>query len=87
MTVLVCGMHRSGNSVVAHLLAAGAGVNLYDDPPWAQEPPDLVLNNARIGQETEHFAIVKCPRMAGYLDQVLAPFPELRVICVIRRGV
>lgn len=84
MRLLVCGMHRSGNSALAHLLCSATGMTLYDDPAWAQSPPHVVLNSHEIRHELDLVDVLKCPRMAGYLDRVLATFSGIRVVWVHR---
>jgi hypothetical protein len=84
MRLLVCGMHRSGNSALAHLLCRATGMTLYDDPAWAQSPPHVVLNSREMRCELDLVDVLKCPRMAGYLDRVLTTFGGIRVLWVHR---
>jgi hypothetical protein len=84
MDALICGMHRSGTSAVARLLSIGAGASLCDDPPWAAEAPSIILNSAAIRLELDGAKLVKCPRMAGYLDLVLTAFPRAQVVWMLR---
>lgn len=59
-------------------------MSLYDDPPWAQSSPRAVLDSASIRRELDLVDVVKCPRMAGYLDQVIATFPSVSVVWMHR---
>ena len=87
MRVLVTGLHRSGTSVVAKLLAALTNLTLLDDPQWAIFHPRLAgayrsVNTYR--EELESFEIVKCPRMGECLDLVLSDFPLTKIVYVVR---
>ncbi len=87
MRVLVTGLHRSGTSVTAKLLAALTNLSLLDDPQWAIVHPSMAgayhsVNAYR--DELESYDIVKCPRMGECLDKVLSDFPLTQIVYVVR---
>lgn len=85
MKILVCGLHRSGTSAVAHLIAKAACLSILDDPEWAIEksPMEYRVSSSSVMDLVKH-EVVKCPRMAEHLSQVLVDFPETRAIFVLR---
>ena len=87
MRVLVTGLHRSGTSVTAKLLAALTNLSLLDDPQWAIVHPSMAgayhsVNAYR--DELESYDIVKCPRMGECLDKVLSDSPLTKIVYVVR---
>ena len=82
---LVCGLHRSGTSAMAHHLAAGAGWSLLDDPEWAiEDGAASFLDNEASLAELAGVDIAKIPRMTEALPQFLATFPQARAIVMVR---
>ena len=85
LKALVCGLHRSGTSAMAHLLSAGAGWRLLDDPEWAiEEGAASFLDNRASFQELAAVDIAKIPRMTEALPQFLDTFPAARVVVMVR---
>ena len=85
LKVLVCGLHRSGTSAMAHLLSAGAGWRLLDDPEWAiEDGADSFLDSRASFAELASTDIAKIPRMAEALPQFLDTFPEARAVVMVR---
>lgn len=83
MQLLVCGMHRSGTSAVARLLAKGCDRTLLDDPEWAirqDQSPTPANGTAQL----EAHEIVKCPRMVESLDAVFDLHPSARAVVMVR---
>ncbi|MEO1459115.1 MAG: sulfotransferase, partial [Pseudomonadota bacterium] len=79
MKFLVCGVHRSGNSVTAHWLQTALGQPILDDPLWAITAEDGFLKyrtckHAR--QQIDAHSIVKCPRAITYIPEVLSDYPD-----------
>lgn len=82
---LVCGLHRSGTSAMAHLLAAGAGWTLLDDPEWAiEEGAAHFLDDEATFVELAGVDMAKIPRMAEALPQFLGTFTAARVVLMLR---
>jgi len=82
---LVCGLHRSGTSAMAHLLAAGAGWTLLDDPEWAiEESPAHFLEDPATFDELAAVDIAKIPRMTEALPQFLDTFEDAQVVVMLR---
>jgi len=87
MRTLVTGLHRSGNSVMAHLLSEATGKTLLDDPRWVIEHPVSGLAyrvNPKYYQELCEFDIVKAPRMVESLNNLLVNFPDISIIYMVR---
>lgn len=85
LKALVCGLHRSGTSAMAHLLSAGAGWRLLDDPEWAiEEGAASFLDNPSSFAELATVDIAKIPRMTEALPQFLSTFPAARVVVMVR---
>lgn len=85
MELVVCGMHRSGNSAIAKLVSLASGRSLLDDPEWAilKSPLEYRLDALTLGSLTSH-DIVKCPRMAEVVVQIVTDFPAVRVVFMLR---
>jgi hypothetical protein len=85
LKVLVCGLHRSGTSAMAHHLAAGAGWDLLDDPEWAiEEGAASFLQNDASYAELARADIAKIPRMTEALPAFLEAFRGARVVVMVR---
>ena len=85
LKALVCGLHRSGTSAMAHLLSAGAGWRLLDDPEWAiEDGAASFLDNRGSHDELARVDIAKIPRMTEALPEFLATFPGARVVVMVR---
>ena len=85
LKALVCGLHRSGTSAMAHLLAAGCGWTLLDDPEWAiEQGAASFLDDPRSFDELARADIAKIPRMTEALPQFLDTFPGARVVVMLR---
>jgi hypothetical protein len=70
---------------MAHLLSAGAGWRLLDDPEWAiEESPAHFLDDAATFDELAAVDIAKIPRMTEALPQFLDTFPRARVVYMLR---
>src|SRR5215211_1901539 len=82
---MVCGLHRSGTSAMARMLAAGAGWTLLDDPEWAiEESATQFLEDDATFRELAGVDIAKIPRMVEALPQFLATFRDARVVIMLR---
>ena len=87
MKVLITGLHRSGTSATAKLLAYCTQLSLLDDPEWAIFDSRMAAAYRCVPAyraELETFDIVKCPRLAECLQQVLVDFPASNVIFLVR---
>lgn len=87
MQVLVTGLHRSGTSATAKLLAAMTNFSLLDDPQWAIFHPQMAKAYRQVSQyrqELEASSIVKCPRLGECLDYILQDFPDTQIIYLVR---
>lgn len=84
MRLLITGMHRSGNSAISRMLHVGSGLSLLDDPEWAVANPLLYRNSDDRRDELVRSEIVKCPRMAGVLTEVLGDFRNTKAVWVAR---
>jgi len=82
MQLLVCGMHRSGTSAVAHMLARSCGRTLLEDPDWAMT--GRLIDVAPQSAELTRYDMVKCPRMTEVLPQVLAAHTRARAAVLVR---
>jgi len=85
--VLVTGIHRSGTSVLSHLLARVTGLTLLDDPQWAVGSAQDILSYRHHGERLRDmlkYEIVKCPRMCEHLCEVMSDFPGMRVTIALR---
>lgn len=71
MRLLVCGLHRSGTSLTAHLIARAEGYKIVDDPDFAvfeaDGPLRLLAPLDWLGKSLDD-VVVKMPRAAEYLD-------------------
>lgn len=74
MRLLVCGLHRSGTSVTAHLIARAEGYRIVDDPDFAVFQTDGPLRLLKpldwLGNSLDD-VVVKMPRAAEYLDALV----------------
>ncbi len=87
MRILVTGLHRSGTSATARLLAAVTERSLLDDPQWAIFHPRMAGAYREVEayrRELETHDIVKCPRMGEGLEDVLDDFRDARVVYLVR---
>lgn len=87
MQILVTGLHRSGTSATARLLATMTHLSLLDDPQWAIFQPQMAKAYRQVSQyhqELTQFDIVKCPRMGECLDCILEDFPQTQVVFLVR---
>lgn len=87
MQILVTGLHRSGTSTTAKLLAAMTKFSLLDDPQWAIFHPQMAKAYRQVDQyqqELEAYSIVKCPRLGECLDCILQDFPRTQIIYLVR---
>jgi hypothetical protein len=85
--VLVTGLHRSGTSVAAKMLAHVSRLGLNDDPEWAIFHPLMARAYRDVLQyraELESSEIVKCPRMGECLTEALTDFPITKAVFVVR---
>jgi hypothetical protein len=82
MELLVCGMHRSGTSAVAHMLAGACGRSFLEDPDWAMT--GRLIDVAGQAQELERWELVKCPRMTEVLAEALAACRQARAVVLVR---
>lgn len=82
MQLLVCGMHRSGTSAVAHMLSRSCHRTLLEDPPWAMT--GRLIDVAGQTDELAGWDILKCPRMTEVLPEALAVCPEARAAVLVR---
>lgn len=78
----MCGMHRSGTSAVAHLLAAACGCSFLEDPGWAMT--GRLIDVAGHAAELADWDLVKCPRMTEVLPAALAACPQARAVVLVR---
>ena len=70
---------------MAHLLSAGAGWQLLDDPEWAiEEGAASFLDNRESYDELARVDIAKIPRMTEALPEFLDAFPAARVVVMVR---
>ena len=87
MQILVTGLHRSGTSATARLLATMTHLRLLDDPQWAIFHPQMAKAYRQVSeyhQELTQFDIVKCPRMGECLDCILEDFPQTQIVYLVR---
>lgn len=87
MQILVTGLHRSGTSATARLLAALTNLSLLDDPQWAIFHPQMAKAYRGVDeyrQELTQYDIVKCPRMGECLDLILEDFPHVCIFYLVR---
>lgn len=87
MKILVTGLHRSGTSATARLLAAMTHLQLLDDPQWAIFHPHMAKAYRQVSeyrQELTQADIVKCPRMGECLDCILEDFPQTQIVYLVR---
>ncbi len=69
------------------MLSAGTGLSLLDDPTWAFQTAAMGLayrQRPAWRDGLERHDVVKCPRMAEVLPEVLADFPCLQIVLVLR---
>ncbi|ABW26486.1 sulfotransferase family protein [Acaryochloris marina] len=87
MQILVTGLHRSGTSATARLLATMTHLQLLDDPQWAIFHPNMAKAYRQVSdyhQELAQAEIVKCPRMGECLDCILEDFPQTQIVYLVR---
>lgn len=87
MEILVTGLHRSGTSATARLLATMTHLSLLDDPQWAIFHPQMAKAYRQVNQYQQELAqadIVKCPRMGECLDLILEDFPQAQILYLVR---
>ena len=88
LRVLVCGIHRSGNSLTAHHLARTLSATLLDDPEWAKERRTFdrrFFQDEHIIDEICRHKIIKIPRFVLSLEVVMSVLGEgVLAISVIR---
>lgn len=87
MQILVTGLHRSGTSVTARLLATMTHLRLLDDPQWAIFHLQMAKAYRQVNQYRQELAqadIVKCPRMGECLDLILEDFPQAQILYLVR---
>jgi hypothetical protein len=85
LKALVCGLHRSGTSAMAHLLSAGADWTLLDDPEWAiEEGAARFVDDRACFEELASHDLAKIPRMTEALPCFLETFAGARVVLMLR---
>jgi hypothetical protein len=82
MQLLICGMHRSGTSAVAHLLTASCRRTLLEDPDWAMT--GRLIDVTAPAEQIARWDVVKCPRMTEVLPSALAAYPQARAVVMVR---
>lgn len=82
MHLLICGMHRSGTSAVAHMLSASCRRTLLEDPDWAMTGE--LIDVTAPAEEIARYDIVKCPRMTEVLPAALDAYPQARAAVMVR---
>lgn len=82
MDLLVCGMHRSGTSAAAHLLAASCGRSMLEDPDWAMT--GRLIDVRAQAAELASYDMLKCPRMTEVLPEALSAYPDARAVVMVR---
>ncbi|KJK55299.1 sulfotransferase family protein [Saccharothrix sp. ST-888] len=82
MQLLICGMHRSGTSAVAHMLSESCRRTLLEDPDWAMT--GRLIDVSAPAEEIARFDIVKCPRMTEVLPDALDAYPQARAAVMVR---
>jgi hypothetical protein len=83
----VTGLHRSGTSATARLLAEYAGLSLLDDPMWAVYHPAMgraYQRDQNYMSELQAHDIVKCPRMGECLLDIIEHFPGIWIVYLVR---
>lgn len=81
---LVCGMHRSGTSLISHYFSKSRNLKILDDPEWAIEAPLEFLQSKERHNEMLAVDVVKCPRLACFIPELSSKFKQLRVIWCLR---
>ena len=87
LKVLVTGLHRSGTSVVANLIARASRSTLKDDPDEAIRNDLHTLGEDQLVallHSLEPYEIVKAPRLTELLIRVQGLKPELKTVHVVR---
>jgi hypothetical protein len=82
MQLLICGMHRSGTSAMAHMLSASCQRTLLEDPDWAMT--GRLIDLAGPAEEIARWDIVKCPRMTEVLPDAMSAYPHARAAVMVR---
>jgi hypothetical protein len=82
MRLLVCGLHRSGTSAVARLLADSCERSFLEDPDWAMT--GHLIDVPRHVDELARWELVKCPRMTEVLPAALSACAEARAAVLVR---
>lgn len=85
MEILITGMHRSGTSALAHMLARGTKKSLLDDPEWAiVQGCTSYRDNQLIKNTLVDAEIVKCPRMNERLADIARDLEPRHIIVLVR---
>lgn len=85
--IIVCGIHRSGNSLLASALSSELDVKFIDDPTWAIQSKNLSaelpsrLTKISNGRKR---TLVKVPRAVDHLHTLLMEVPTAQVATVVR---
>jgi hypothetical protein len=82
MHLLICGMHRSGTSAVAHMLSASCGRTMLEDPDWAMT--GRLIDVQAPAEELARYDILKCPRMTEVLPEALDAYPKAHAAVMVR---
>lgn len=88
LKILVCGIHRSGNSLVAHHLARALSLSLLDDPEWAKSRrifDEFFFQDEKIVGDLNRHEILKIPRFVLSLNVIMPIIgDDAMVISVVR---
>ncbi|MGP8303642.1 sulfotransferase family protein [Streptomyces inhibens] len=82
MQLLICGIHRSGTSAVAHMLSESCRRTLLEDPDWAMT--GRLVDVTAPAEELARWDILKCPRMTEVLPAALDAYPQARAAVMVR---